>query len=232
MQITPDQFDAAYSKLPYQIREFIATDSVGTITLTVGKTYNLHVDTIGALERETTNMLLGLINPEQFVAELKSAGIPQESIPNIVAELNTKIFVPLREKMRNPSPEDAESGESEENAAPSVATVPVAPVAAPVSLQPVPPITSQPITPLAPATPSPSPVAQPSARPAPVITPVVPIAPITPPSSVSQFSPLAMPIQSTPLPKPKIQPQQTQNRDDLHAVLKEYGIDPYREPPE
>ncbi len=229
MQITREQFNSAYKKVPYPIRECIASEELGTIVLSVGKTHNLHVDTIGALERETTNMLLGLINPEQFVAELKSAGIPQESIPNIVAELNTKIFVPLRERMRNPSPEDAEETGTEETAVPPT---PAAPAIAAIARMPA---THAPV-PTATVTPSVvTPIAQPTQRPTPIITPAAPITsppPLPPQSSVSQFSPSSMPMQTTPLPKPRIQPQQTQNRDDLHAVLKEYGIDPYREPPE
>ena len=207
MLITREQFNAAYRNLPYPIRAYIADEELGAVVLAVGKTYNLHVDTIGALERETTNMLLGIINPEQFVAELKSAGIPQESISNIVAELNTKIFVPLREKMRNQEPEEA------------AATAPQVPINQTQKVTPTPSM----------SIPAVSPIAQQSAAP---ITPPTPqVAPV-PPVSVSQFSPSTMPTPTMPLPQPKIQPQQSQNRDELHAVLKEYGIDPYREPPE
>jgi hypothetical protein len=42
----------------------------------------------------------------------------------------------------------------------------------------------------------------------------------------------AIPAQIGSPIQPKVQLPQTQNRDDLHAILKEYGIDPYREPAE
>ena len=113
MIISKEQFSTAYNKLPFPIREFLASDDLTTVTQSIGTTYKLHIDTMGALKRETTNMLLGLINPTQFVGELKSVGIPQASIGAIVEELNAKVFMPLREKMKNPPEEDSSDNESE-----------------------------------------------------------------------------------------------------------------------
>jgi hypothetical protein len=107
MIITPEQFSTAYGKLPFPIREYLAGDELGEVTEAVGKEFGLHIDTVGALDREVTNMLLGLINPEQFVGELRSVGIPQENISALVKELNAKVFMPLREKMQNAPPEPA-----------------------------------------------------------------------------------------------------------------------------
>ena len=119
-----------------------------------------------------------------------------------------------------------------------------------------------PVSPPYSATPVQSQVAPPAAAPvppqaaslaAPAPTPFIPpVIPQTPPASIvpSTIAPISqpMPQQNTaarpfpaPFPTPStaapaqaspMPPQNQANRDALHAVLKEYGIDPYREPVE
>ena len=197
MIITDEQFKLAYAKLPYVLREFIASDDLYKITLMVGNEHGLHVDTVGALEREVTNMLLGLINPQQFVGELKSVGIPADVIGPIVEELNAKIFMPLREKMQNPD-QDTDDDEDEDDDTPrapqpTANTMPTSvPVSAPTPA-PMPPVTPQQF----PAPPNPTltytqPAPTPTAAPAPIVpapTYAPPQAPISAPQpSISQFA--------------------------------------------
>jgi len=323
MTITPEQFDAAYSRLPFPIREYIADDEISTVTEQIGKQYGLHIDTVGALDREITNMLLGFLSPAQFVGELKAIGVPEQSVGMIVKELNAKVFMPLREKMQHPA-EESEVGEdaTEDETVPAAQIPPAAPIspynipsaaafvpATPVYVPPAPayidsnslaaipsaampsspfaqpPVTatrpsvsefSRPIPPLVPPTPPPAaPISvsstDPQLKPAPyaavianvhvpartmaqdmqaaqaapaVSTPRVnqpqqpqppaysaPIPAAPTPTTPSTWgppaaTPPASPVQNAPMPAP-----QTANRDALHSVLKEYGVDPYREPP-
>jgi hypothetical protein len=85
--------------------------------------------------------------------------------------------------------------------------------------------------------------AVPPVQPQPVITPTrppayaqAPVRPLASPSTPNAFASPASPTLSTPnfsmpavAPTPKPAPR-NENRDALHAVLKEYGVDPYREP--
>jgi hypothetical protein len=309
MIISSEQFNAAYGKLPFPIREFLVGDDLGDITQEIGKEYGLHIDTVGDLEREITNMLLGLLHPEQFVQEMKSMGIPQESIGSIVKELNAKVFMPLRERMQNAPPEPVHV---EEEPIPEVVVVTQS--AAPAPAAPVPPVPPAPtvaapptFVPPAPAyvapapayvapapvyTPPPAPTYQPSAPVAPLpplvtpkppaaVPPAVPIpqppvmasmpapvfvapappafvppAPVAPPTPPLPPDPTSPPI-SISSTDPQLKPEpfasvaqnvhisartmaqdmqtaqsKSENRDALHAVLKNYGVDPYREPPE
>src|ERR1700735_1650376 len=98
MIIPSQQIRAAYNKLPLIIREYLAGEELGNATEAIGTKYGLHVDTIGGLNREERNMLLGLINPSQFVGELKSIGIPDAVIPQIVQDMNESVFIPLHKK--------------------------------------------------------------------------------------------------------------------------------------
>jgi hypothetical protein len=219
MIISPTQFDEAYSKLPYPIREYIAEDGLSDITQQIGTQYGLHVDTVGALYREVTNMLLGLMSPEQFVGELKSVGIPAASIGPITQELNQKIFIPLHEKMQKASetpeePDEEEvppaepSPQDDELLRAAAQTIDlsgfVTATSATVPTPVIPPQTYA--TPLAPTPvpiPAPTPPA-PIAPPVPVMAPaptqqyVAPAAPPIPvPEPVAPPAPVAIPVPAT-----------------------------------
>jgi hypothetical protein len=265
MNISAQQFNDAYKKLPPVIKEYIAYDELSEITEQVGAKYGLHVDTIGALYRETTNMLLGLENPTQFIGELKSVGIIESLVAPIVQEMNEKVFIPLHTKMQQPANEDDddESPDIEElyeNAnstsetaapAPSVITPRAAP-ATPVFVQ-TPAYVPPPVQPVPPQAPSVSQYAGNTAFPAVPIVPTVAQMPSAqlptqsyapaPQPSVSSF-PQPLPQQppvyaapqvsvpvSIPAPVPTPTPQNP-NRDALHDILKQYGVDPYRETPD
>ncbi len=267
MILTSEQFRSAYSKLPFVLREYIADDELTTITEQVGKEHQLHVDTIGALYRETTNMLLGIINPTQFVGELKSVGVPEESIGTIVQELNEKVFMPLREKIKNqtPEPEDEEGDEIDEEDTVEDESSKISQTT-PLPAQPVP----QAFVP-----PNPAFVEEHETTPEPINTPPQPSArtQVSPAKEIpTHIEPAPQEVeptfsephartmqedmiemkaaqehnpekyslpqekpQTTPTPiisTPPPSPPQSNNREALHAVLKNYGIDPYREPPE
>jgi hypothetical protein len=167
MTISAQQFKDAYAKLPYILREYIADDEMATIANDIGKKYGFHVDTVGALYREATNMLAGLETPEQFTGELKSVGVPAEIVTPIVQELNERVFIPLRERMQkegdrdpykesealdkeleeyDPSPSQAVSAQPVVSyAAPTLA--PLAPVYAPQPAAPIPSYSQAPIAP-------------------------------------------------------------------------------------
>jgi hypothetical protein len=243
MNISSEQFTAAYDKLPVIIREYLAGNELGTIVTSVGNNYGLHVDTIGGLDREVSNMLLGFENPQQFVGELKSIGIPEQMIPLIIKEMNEKVFIPLHTKMMQPFSAVAPTTSSY--------TPPVASVT-PVFVQ-TPAYVPLPVQPVPPQAPSVSQYAGNTAFPA---VPVVPTSAQIPPTqfpaqqyaqvpqpSVSSF-PQPIPQQppvyaapqvsvpvSAPAPVPTPTPQNP-NRDALHDILKQYGVDPYRETPD
>ena len=189
MIITPTQFNAAYTKLPFPIRQYLAGDDIGKVAQQVGAGHALHIDTIGALEREISNMLLGLINPTQFVGELKSIGIPEASIGAIVEELNTKVFIPLREKMKNP-PIETEDEDDQEFEETPVQNVVAPPVSAPVTQAPPipPPIVHSPAS-----VPTPAPVVMPSRVTAPVQVPAPARAPVASAPAYMTPPPIEMP---------------------------------------
>jgi len=95
----------ASNKVPLLIQ--VALSSEVTITTISNLTTNLklHIDKVGLIAELNVQMLLGLISPQEFLQELVANGIPDAQARQIMDEINTKIFVPLREQMRNaPAP--------------------------------------------------------------------------------------------------------------------------------
>lgn len=100
-EFTKEQMLAAYRALPEMIKDALADPQNNEVMLELQKTYQLHVDTIALVNRETSCLLLGLINPAQYADRLRAkAGLTEQVAAAVIAEINSKIFVPLHEKMR------------------------------------------------------------------------------------------------------------------------------------
>lgn len=98
----------AYKDAPEIVRAVYDADSTVQIIVELQTKYKLHVDDAGLLGTGIGNMLLGLVNPQEFLQELIAAGIPDKDAREIMTEINQKIFVPLREEMRKGMPAAAE----------------------------------------------------------------------------------------------------------------------------
>lgn len=103
-KFTDQEIDTAMKMASKIIQDKIADPSEFVeIIKSFQTTYNLHLDTLGIIAEMTRNMLLGLVNPQEFLQELITAGIPANDAKAIMTEINQKIFVPLREQMRKES---------------------------------------------------------------------------------------------------------------------------------
>ncbi len=129
-KFTDQQLNDALKEAPPPIQKEL-TDGEGTaITIfNIGKKLQLHIDKIGLIATLNRDMLLGLIKPEEFLTELLAMKIPDAQAREIMAEINTKIFVPLREEMRSAGrvPAPAQPMPVAPQARPASAPVPVRP---------------------------------------------------------------------------------------------------------
>ena len=93
--------DAVMQELPPVIRTFIAEGRHTMATQSLMSKYKLRVDQGGVLERETMLLLMGIESPSEFVQTLiEEARIDQQTVGNIVQDVNAQIFVPLRDAER------------------------------------------------------------------------------------------------------------------------------------
>ncbi|MDP2815080.1 MAG: hypothetical protein Q8O19_00190 [Rectinemataceae bacterium] len=137
--------------LPLQVRDFIASEARVKISQELAQKYHLHVDQAGEFERAYLFMLLGIATPEEFVSSLAKTGLSQDVINGLAADVNTQVFIPLREKERQ-----------------ATQTPPLATKPAPL---PPPALDYQPAVPTLPGSPVPAPM--PPVAVAPSIAPVL-----------------------------------------------------------
>lgn len=219
-KFTPEQYITAYRGVPTPIQDLLDDgDLIEKVVSDVQVNYRLHTDDAGTLEEQVRYLLLGLINPAEFFGNLMLAGNDEQTAKGIMAEINERIFIPLKQQV---------SGAASKETAPPVSYAedaandesPAVPVVPPPALEyePVPPVVTLPGSSI--------PVPAPQAVPPPaVVQDTVPPAPSIPHTMMSdmlaaQRAPVApapvpqAPAPLTPAPKP---------------ITKEYSVDPYRE---
>jgi|CXWL01.1.fsa_nt_gi hypothetical protein len=119
---TDQEIEDAIKKAPKFIQDEISSgEDTAVIIAEIGRRFGLHIDIVGTIAKLNRNMLLGFVNPQEFINELIVAKISDKDARDIMTEINQKIFVPLRERMR--------SGEVEVKAAPPAKPAAVTPVA-------------------------------------------------------------------------------------------------------
>lgn len=86
---------------PLNIQRAVTSDSTQKIYEGLITKYGLHSDVGGIVAKMTSYVLLGYASPQQFKEVLHNAGISDSIVTQILNDINEKIFVPLREQMRN-----------------------------------------------------------------------------------------------------------------------------------
>ena len=101
---TDQQITDAYTSAPREVREYLESgDEFVSIITELGRRFSLHIDQMGVVSGLVRNSLIGLLNPQEFLQELITAGIQDAQARQVMDEINKKIFLPLYEKMRSAS---------------------------------------------------------------------------------------------------------------------------------
>ena len=111
-KIIKEKFDA----LPENIQEIILSSNYQDTLIKIGQQYNLNIEQMGILERETTMAMMGLTPLKDFETELtRELNIDKEKGSKIVADINEKVFLKIRDllKLMN-TPEGEEPSLDEE----------------------------------------------------------------------------------------------------------------------
>lgn len=250
---TGQEIEDAIKRAPKFIQDEISSgEDTAIIIAGIGRLFGLHIDVVGLIAELNRNMLLGLVSPEEFLKELIAAKVPEKDAREIMAEINQKIFVPLRDEMRKgpmPALEPEKSAvlpQSSKQPAPATPTISAVPSpqvpAIPRILVPAPPVrkpalrdvlasvmktppTSAPTVAIPPSVPQKA-VSIPIPAPAVAIPPTPPRA--APPENLpgAPRAPQTAPI--APAPESRTEPPKPPVAPV--APPKPYSIDPYREP--
>lgn len=86
--------------LPPVIRDYLAQGKYTAAAQGLMSKYGLRINQGGVLERELMLLMMGVEDPDEFMATLKSeAMLPEDIVRQIMVDLNQNIFMPLREEM-------------------------------------------------------------------------------------------------------------------------------------
>ncbi len=91
---------AAIARAPKMVQDVLSDPRTEQIVVEIGRGKNLHIDQIGVLTTMNRDMLLGLASPQEFLQKILAIGVPDVHAKAILSEVNTRIFMPLHDKMR------------------------------------------------------------------------------------------------------------------------------------
>lgn len=96
-----EEFLERIKKLPPDLTDAIFSEDIAETLLSIGKKYNLLLDKVGKLSEATNDVILGVLHPKEYIAELeRNLGIDRETAKKIAQEVNTEIFAKIRESLR------------------------------------------------------------------------------------------------------------------------------------
>ena len=108
-----------FTSLPGRIQEVILSDFYQETLEEVGKQYQLNLEQLGILERETTLVMMGLTPVIEFEAELtRELNVNKQKVSQIIETVNEKIFSGVRDLLEIMSPsinEDSGTIKAEKN---------------------------------------------------------------------------------------------------------------------
>lgn len=97
--------------LPRPVQEAVASFDWAREVFEVGRAHTLHVDQIGQIQTEVMLVVIGLISPKDFHDQMISRiGINEDQALEIADEVNERVFVPIREFMKNYYAEEEKKG--------------------------------------------------------------------------------------------------------------------------
>jgi hypothetical protein len=100
MRFPLDILQKQHELLPEDVKEAISSTEVTEKLSEIAKKNNLLIDESGILEEETSYVMLGLTHPNDFAKKIRERlGVDQETANNLVNEVNSGVFLPIRESL-------------------------------------------------------------------------------------------------------------------------------------
>lgn len=89
-----------YEKLPAAVKDAMFAEASADKIEEIGRKHGLLIDKIGALADEVGYFMLGMTHPQDFKGQImRSTGLPETKVGEIIEELNKTIFLPIREHL-------------------------------------------------------------------------------------------------------------------------------------
>lgn len=95
-KILQEKFDL----LPEELKNAITSVEVGGRITQIAEKYSLRIDQSGILDEEIIRVMVGITHPDLFLNKLKGRlGINTKTVEDIVRDLNTEVFLPVRKSL-------------------------------------------------------------------------------------------------------------------------------------
>lgn len=105
-QYAKKELDSHYNQLPEVLKDAMFSADVAEKIYQIGERLGFTEIQISAMAEEAGYLILGVVEPKDFVSNLaERVGINEEAARSAARELNTQIFSPLREALKNAHPE-------------------------------------------------------------------------------------------------------------------------------
>ncbi len=100
-KITAAEFSSRYDALPEELQNAIYSPDTKSAIRQIAASQQLHLDQLEQLDYAVALVMLGVIAPENFIKEIEDGvRIPHENARSLTTLINEKIFLPIRELMR------------------------------------------------------------------------------------------------------------------------------------
>lgn len=93
-----DKIALLVNDLPTPIKRFVLSKERDEVSLELTQRYNLHADVAGAFDQAYIFMLLGIYSPDEFVTQLRDAGLTPDIVRSLTSDVNEMVFKKLREE--------------------------------------------------------------------------------------------------------------------------------------
>lgn len=100
-QIDEETILKRYESLPDDLKEALMGVATADAIYEIGRKANLNVEKIGTLAEEIGLIILGFVPSENFISDLKKVlEANEEKASAIAAEVNERVFIPIRESLK------------------------------------------------------------------------------------------------------------------------------------
>lgn len=102
MRYTKEQIDQRFKILPPSVQDAVLSVGVADSIKSIADKHQLHIDQTGLLNEEITYVMVGAEKSSDFIRNLKTqTKLPNNKVNAIAGDVNDKIFLPIRELMKN-----------------------------------------------------------------------------------------------------------------------------------
>jgi hypothetical protein len=93
--------DERFDRLPEEVKKTIEESNYQQKLYAIGNRNKLTIEQIGILEKDTTNVLLGIDSPDEYAATLRAdLGIQDSQLRSVVEEVNMELLGNIRELLK------------------------------------------------------------------------------------------------------------------------------------